>query len=164
MRRWVRNCLPAWLVGGTLAFFAAFIAGPALVPVFMPMARYYDIRSITVSDTVPGVAPRVIVDRTIRQNFRGRRDVEILRAEGGEFVVWWDCGPHGTQWRPYRTNEVLPAGMNLDWWMDIPPNRACPLPAGTYKVTSTIYAKSWLGAELVVTVDSNVFKVAEETP
>lgn len=159
MRRWVRNCLPAWLVGGTLAFFAAFIAGPALVPLVMPMSWYYDFRSITVSDTVAGVAPRVIVDRTIKQDFRGRRDVEILRAEGSEFVVWWHCGPHGTQWRPYRTNEKLPDDMDLDWWQDIPPARPCPLPPGTYKVNTVVYAKSWLGAELSVSIDSNTFTV-----
>lgn len=152
-------CWQAWAAGGILALLAIFVGGPALVPLVVPMSQYYDMRSVTVSDTKEGLSPQLLVDRTIRRDFRGRFEIEIMRAQGSEFVVWWECGSHVSGWRTYRDEAVLPASLNLDWWMGIPPNQPCPLPPGTYKVVSTIYAQSWLGAELSVTNDSNVFVV-----
>lgn len=159
MRMWMRDCWQAWAAGGMLAVFAFFVAGPALVPLVVPMSRYYELKSVTVSNTTSGVAPRMIVDRTIHRDFRGRFEVEIMRADGAEFGVYWACGQHSSEWRTYHEEAVLPADMDLDWWMGIPPNRPCPLPEGTYKVVSTIYAQSWLGAVLSTTTESNVFKV-----
>ena len=128
------------------------------------MDRYYELRTVTVKDTVVGVSPRVIVDRTIHRDFRGRFEIEIMRAEGSEYNVWWECGPHDSDWRAYRDEASLPPDMDLDWWMGIPPNRPCPLPPGTYKIVSTIYARGWLGAELRVTTDSNPFVVRDLPP
>lgn len=160
MRAWARDCWPAWGVGGALALLTFFVAAPALVPHFVSIGRYYELRSVTVADTTVGGSPAVIVDRTILQSFRGRYEIDIMRAEGSEFVAWWECGAHVSDWRGYHQEASLPVDMTLDWWMGIPPNRPCPLPAGTYKVVTTIYAKGPFGAELSTTVDSNVFTVA----
>ena len=159
MRGWLRDCWPAWAAGGALALLAVFVIGPMVVPYVVPMSRYYELKSVTVSNTTVGVSPQMIVDRTIHRDFRGRFEIEIMRAEGSEFEVWWACGQHSSDWRTYRDEAVLPADMDLDWWLGIPPNRPCPLPDGTYKVVSTIYAKTWLGAELSTTTESNVFRV-----
>lgn len=164
MREWLRTCGQAWAAGGMLAILAIFVAGPALVPIVVPMSRYYDLRSVTVADTVHGISPRVIVDRTIRRDFRGRFEIEIMRAEGSEFSAFWSCGDHDSEWRIYRDETMFPAGMDLNWWMGIPPNPYCDLPEGTYKIISTIYAQGWLGAVLSTTVDSNVFVVGEVGP
>lgn len=158
-RAWMRDCWQAWLAGGMLAVFVVFVAGPAMVPLVVPMSRYYDLRSVTVSNTTVGISPQMIVDRMIRRDFRGRFEIDIMRAEGSEFEVWWACGQHTSEWRTYRDEAKLPPDMDLDWWMGIPPNRPCPLPEGQYKVVSTIYAKSFFGAELSVTTESNVFRV-----
>lgn len=159
MRQWLRDCWQAWAAGGALALFAIFGAGPAIVPLVVPMSHFYELRSVTVSDAPAGVSPSLIVDRTIHRDFRGRFEIEIMRAEGSEFVAWWECGPHASDWRMYRDEARLPAEMDLDWWMGIPPNRPCPLPPGTYKIVSTIYARAWLGAEVSTTTESNVFTV-----
>lgn len=161
MREWLRTCWQAWAAGGMLALLAIFVAGPMIMPLVVPMSRYYELRTVTVSDAEAGVSPQMIVDRTIHRDFRGRFEVEIMRAEGSEFTSWWQCGPHGSDWRTYRDEAALPADMDLDWWMGIPPNAPCPLPPGTYKIMTTIYARSWLGAELSVTTGSNVFTVWE---
>lgn len=161
IRTFVRDCWPAWAAGGALALVTVFVLGPAIVPHVVSMSRYYELKSVTVEDTMPGVPPRMIVDRTIHRDFRGRYEIEIMRAEGSEFSVWWQCGPHESTWRVYRDDAVLPADLNLDWWMGIPPNQECPLPEGIYKVVTTIYARGPLGAELATTTESNVFNVGE---
>lgn len=147
-----------------MGLLTVFFVGPALVPLVVPMSRYYELRTVTVSDTTVDASPRVIVDRSIERDFRGRFEVEVLRAEGGQFVVWWECGPHSSDWRTYRPEAVLPSDMDLDWWMGIPPNRPCPLPPGTYKIFTTIYAKGPLGAELSVSRSSNAFVVNPADP
>lgn len=159
IRSWLRDCWRAWGVGAALALLAMFVGGPAIVPLVVPMSHFYELRSVTVFDAEAGISPKVIVDRTIHRDFRGRFEIEIMRAEGSEFVAWWECGPHASDWRMYRDEASLPPHMTLDWWMGIPPNRACPLPPGTYKIVSTIYARGPLGAELSTTTESNVFTV-----
>ena len=159
VKTWARECWPAWGVALILFILLTTLIGPWVVRQTVPMSRYYELRTVTVSDTRPGVSPSMVVDRTIHQDFRGRRDIEIKQVVGSEFEVWWDCGPHVSEWRTYRAGSALPADLNLDWWMRIPPLRECPLPVGTYKVISTICAQSYLGAEVCTTVDSNVFSV-----
>lgn len=159
VRAWLRDCSSAWGTGLAVALLAFFVGAPAVTPWFVPMSHYYELRSVTIADTEVGVSPKVIVDRVIKRDFRGRFEVEISRAEGSEFVAWWECGAHGSDWRWYRDEASLPAGLDLDWWMGIPPNRACTFPPGTYKVSTTVYAKGPFGAELSTTTESNVFKV-----
>ena len=142
-----------------LAILAVFVAGPMLIPFVLPMSYFYELRSVTVSDADFGVSPNVIVDRTVHRDFSGRFEIEIMKAEDSEFSVYWACGEHDSDWRTYRDEAAFPPNMNLDWWMGIPPNRACVLPPGTYKIISTIYAQGWLGAILRTTTDSNVFVV-----
>lgn len=159
IRSWSKECLQPWLAGGILALLVVFVAAPVLVPFVLPMSSYYELRSVTVSDTSAGVSPRMIVDREIKRDFRGRFEIEVMKADGAQFVAWWECGSHDSDWRMYRKGASLPASMTLDWWMGVPPNPPCPLPPGTYKVISTIYARGWMGAVISTTADSNIFTV-----
>lgn len=159
IRAWLRDCWPAWASGLGLGLLLVFVAGPMIVPSVVPMSRYYELRSVTIANAKVGVAPRLIVDRTIHRDFRGRFEVEIMRAEGSEFTAWWECGPHVSNWQMYRSEAALPPELNLDWWLGIPPNRACSLPPGTYKIATTVYALGPLNAELSTTTESNVFEV-----
>lgn len=163
IRDWLRDCGQAWAVGAVLALFVAFVAGPAIVPLVVPMSHYYELRSVTIADAPEGVSPKVIIDRTIHRDFRGRYEIDIMRAEGSEFVAWWECGPHESDWRTYRDEASLPDRIDLDWWLGIPPARQCPLPPGTYKLLTTVYAEGPLGAELSVTTESNIFWITQVT-
>lgn len=158
-RAWVRDCWTAWGIGAVLAILVMFVAGPALVPHLVPMSRYYELRSVTIANTTVGVSPHILVDRTIHENFRGRFEIEIMRAEGSTFSAWWVCGPHSSNYRTYRSEAAIPADATLDWWLEIPPNRACTFPPGAYKIVTTVYAVGPLGAELSTTTESNVFEV-----
>jgi hypothetical protein len=162
VRTWARECWPAWGVGGILALLAVFVGAPVLVPLVVPMSHFYELRSVTVKDAMPGTSPKIIVDRVIQRDFRGHFEVEVMRAEGAEFVSYWECGPHVSDWRTYRAEVVLPPELDLDWWMGIPPNRECKLPAGTYKVLTTIYARGPLGAVMSTSAESNVFTVSAD--
>jgi len=160
VRAWARECWPAWGVGGMLAILVLFFAGPWLVRQMVPASSYYDLRSVFVEDTDQGVPPRIVVDRSInREQFRGRREVEVMRAAGSQFIYWQCGGPHTSEWRTYRRGEALPETIDLEWWMSIPPNRPCPLPPGLYTIATTVYARGPLGAELSVTTMSNTFTV-----
>ena len=159
LRAWARECWPAWGVGGMLALLAVFFVAPAIVPLVVPMSRYYELKSVTVEDATVGTPSRMIVDRTIHRDFRGHFEIEIMRAVGSEFAVMWECGPHASDWRWYRDEAVLPDDLTLDWWLGIPPNRECRLAPGTYKIMTTIYARGPLGAVLSTTTESNVFRV-----
>lgn len=162
--QWARACGHAWAAGTILALLCMFVVAPPLVPLVVPMSRYYELRSVTIANTTDGVSPSMIVDRTIHRPFRGRYEIVIMRAEGSQFVTWWECGSHESGWRPYRTDASLPERLDLDWWMGIPPNRECPLPPGKWKILTTVYARGPLGAELSATTESNVFQVGEASP
>jgi hypothetical protein len=161
---WARHCLPAWLTGGALAAVFVFAVMPHLAPLFWPMRHFYDLRSVMVSNAPEGTSPHMLVDRTIKRDFRGRYEVEILRAEGSEMVLYWGCGVHASSERTYRVIAALPDPLTLDWWLDIPPNRECLLPPGQYRIITTVYAETPFGAEVSVERPSNLFTVYGSKP
>ena len=144
---------------GVILGFLLFAAMPVVVPFFVPMSRFYELRSVTISGADYGTSPRMLVDRTIYRDFRGRYEVQILEEAGGELVPYWGCGPHASDWRTYRQEARLPADLNLDWWMDIPPNRECMLDPGRYKIITTVYAQTWFGTEVSTELGSNIFEI-----
>jgi len=92
VKTWARECWPAWGVALILFTLLTTLIGPWVVQQTVPASRYYELRSVTIADTTPGVSPQMIVDRTIRQDFRGRRDIEIMRVTGSEFEVYTTSG------------------------------------------------------------------------
>ncbi len=149
----------ARLTGVLLALIFSIMIAPMMVPFFVSMDRYYVLSSVFVDNAAQGESPAMIVDRTIQRDFRGWFEVEILRADGGEFQAYWACGSHRSQERTYRKEAHLPDDLNLNWWMDIPPNRECDLPLGQYRISTTIYARSYFGAVLSTSRDSPVFEI-----
>ena len=163
-RAWLRECWQSWATAFVLAGLVMFVVAPAVVPMVVPMSAYYELRSVTIANSTAGVAPKVIVDRVVHRDFRGRYEIAIMRADGSRFAMFWDCGEQASDWRPYRADAVIPSDIDLDWWLGIPPNRECHLPPGTYKVLTTIYARGPLGAELSATTESNVFTIGPPEP
>lgn len=85
------------------------------------------VRKVHVHDAIEGQAPRMVVDRTIRQRFRGTWIVDVSRREGAGFVAV--CSGSGQN--NYVPGDQLPANLDLDWWTY--PVR-CNLPPGCYEV------------------------------
>jgi hypothetical protein len=156
---WIRQCAPAWIAGGLLALIIRLMLLPSLAPLIWPIGSVYELRSVIVNDAAEGTSPTMLVDRTIKRDFRGRFEVQILEREGSEMVVFWDCGAHASAERTYRQGVALPNPLTLDWWMDIPPNRECPLPPGQYRIITTVYAETPFGGEAKVERQSNLFTI-----
>lgn len=149
----------AWALGAMLAAIFVFVAAPTIVPLVWSIDRVYQLRSVMVKDAVEGQSPAMLVDRTIVRDFLGRFDVQIIKATGSEFEVYRACGPHRSAWFPYRERASLPADLDLDWWIDIPPNPPCNLAPGQYRIITTVYAKAPLGAEVSIERISNLFTI-----
>lgn len=122
--------------------------------VLWPASWWLKVDSFTVLDANLGTPPTVIVDRTIRREFRGQWVVTIMRQGSHGFYTY--CTARGEN--DYRPGTALPDVVDLDWWTA--PKR-CKLHVGTYYVRTlwTIYPPS-LPAK-TVRVQSNEFRVSE---
>lgn len=152
INRWVwAICFPIW-------FIIFWNLAPLVIPFVVPIDRYYDLRSVYVSNSLEGDVPTMLVDRTISRDFRGWYEVEIRRAAGSQFEP---CGePIKGPERTYRTASTLPDPLTLDWWMDIPPNkRPCSLTPGQYRVITRIYVRGPMGAILTTERQSPLFQI-----
>jgi hypothetical protein len=122
----------------------------------VPASRWFEVGGITVDDTVTGVSPLVHVDRTIKQPFSGRWTVTVRRVEGKGLVS--HCDRSGQN--DYLTDSVLPAQTDLEWWMEVPPNRPCPpLAPGRYVVTVRWLIELPDRTDKEIRVTSNQFQV-----
>jgi hypothetical protein len=101
----------------------------------------------------------MVVARQIIRPFRGRYEVEIERVSGSEYELYNACGSYGTPEFSYRPGRVLPIPLTLDWWLGIPPNRECNLPPGSYRIITTVSARSFFDAILTQRVVSNTFTI-----
>lgn len=135
-----------WLAAIAMAWFAVIAAAA------WPAGWWFSVGEMRVLDTHAGVAPIVIVDRTIRRDFRGKWLVTVMREGAGGFYV--HCTARGEN--DYRTDSALPVPVDLDWWTT---PRRCVLPPGSYYLRTlwTIHP-TWLPAKEVRT-RSNVFRV-----
>jgi len=157
--KWARECAAAWGTAAVLGMIFVFVVLPYVAPFLWPISRYYDLRSVTIRDAVEGTSPAMIVDRTIKRDFRGRYEVQILKVEGSELVAFWGCGDHVSRWRTYRADASLPADLNLDWWLDIPPNRECELRPGQYRIVTTVFVQTPFKGEVSLERQSNLFTI-----
>jgi hypothetical protein len=149
----------AWATGLALAAIFFFVAAPVVVPFVWPMSFYYELRSVTISDAMEGETPKVVVDRSIHRDFRGRYEIVIMRAVGGEYEPFWACGQHTSERRTYLVGAVLPENLDLDWWMDVPPNPPCLLPPGQYQVVTQVWARTPFNADVTTERRSNTFNI-----
>jgi hypothetical protein len=145
--------------GVLLGTVAAWMIYPAAVPYLkqiVPIAFWFEVRSVEVSSIHAGEIPRVQVDRTIRRPFTAEWIVTLRRMEEDGFSVF--CSRQGRN--DYRPFAELPAQTDLNWWMDIPPNEQCPpLVPGNYIMTFAWQVEIEGIPPRSVRIDSNIFEV-----
>jgi hypothetical protein len=137
---------------------------PHVLAATIPPDPWMEVRNVVIKDSVVGVPPEVVVDRTIRRDFEGAYRVDVRRETPAGFVSW--CARGATD-VPYRTGAPFGEGRDLDWWMGIPPNPACqpPIHAGTYyAIVDWRIPVLWGYVTLTVTRQSNNFIISEVTP
>ena len=119
----------AWLftiIGG----WALIAAASSTLEVYRDFAgpeRWFDVRSVTVSDAQEGVSPRISVDRTIHQPFLGFWHAVVRNVSDGTNSVV--CLADGNT--SYSPDAKIPPGANVDWLMQ--PTQ-CRLPPGRYRL------------------------------
>lgn len=138
-----------WATAAILAFVVVTVA-----LWFAPASLWLDMRSIRISDSKPGIAPAMFVDRSINLSFGGNRTVVVMRKNLNGFSYF--CSTQG--YFDFVAGSPVPTDINLSQWMT---RDDCVLPAGQY-----IVQFSWdirvLGAlDKYVRVTSNVFTIAD---
>jgi hypothetical protein len=143
-------------VVGTALAWAALPAAEAVVAAVIPTGRWLSVVAIEVEDASEGESPRMRVERTIRRDFTGHWTVTLRRETGEGYASF--CVRHGRN--DYRAGAALPEATTLDWWMDVPPNPACPaIPPGRYVVTIAWTLELPARGPRVARAESNVFEV-----
>lgn len=139
--------------------FFQWIVACALVGLFfiflnwLPASIWYDVATLHVNDAKVGESPRLIVDRSINQDFSGSWVVTVRKRDGQRWDIF--CG--ASQTLRYKPTSILPPDVDLNWWTA---NQCKPLPAGTYYFNTTwkIEAPSPI-PDKTVSIDSNIFEV-----
>ncbi len=142
-RHWLLALLVGWLL----------LVGAPKWPNFFPASHWFEVRSISVSDSVVGVAPGMSVDRVIHRPFQADWIATVMRVEagGGNSTL---CTARGGN--DYRPTASLPANLNLDWWTW---PRKCDLPPGEYRLKTLWVLRLPEGATKEVRVMSDTFKI-----
>lgn len=133
---------------------ALWIVGTELIPT----SYWFEVKSIVVSDTVAGVPPAIVIDRTISHPFFAWWAVSVRKTvkHDGKLMYEQVCYAAGSG--DYKPTARIPADANLDWWTR--PIK-CDLKPGQY-VLSTRWEMDVLGfRNRAVTVDSNPFYVLD---
>lgn len=156
MSRWLLPILG--IVLGTFTVWYVFPRLPINYPANAPTDHWFEVTSVEVSSAAVGTIPKARVTRLIHRPFTANWIVTLRKRNGSGFLSY--CVRKGTN--DYRPYARLPESTDINWWMEIPPNPACPeLVPGEYILTL-----SWElqidGVEAkVVKVESNVFEVIQ---
>lgn len=144
-----------FLLGTFVAWWVYPVAAPFL-KALLPIEWWFEVRSVEVRSTRLGEMPRVLVDRSIRRPFTANWIVTVRRSEEEGFAAV--CSREGRD--DYRPLAELPNETDLNWWLDVPPNEACPvLIPGRYIVTFAWQIEIEGISPRVVRFDSNIFEV-----
>lgn len=150
-------CLAFWLVVLTVIL-------PRVTPM-LPAWWWYDVRDVRVdSDTLV-----VSIDRDIRRDFEGDISVRMRAVvEAGSASV---CKGGDRLDVPFTRGAAYPSTLRsgeprtLAWFMDVPPNPGCYLPAGSSWVADFTWTwrpiRLFPGLALQASRSSNIFKVTE---
>ena len=118
-----------------------------------PASWWLDVRSVNIRSAPVGEPLLMMVERTVKRDFRGSWNVTLRRWDGNGWVTW--CNATGRT--NYRNEATLPKNLALQWWTD----GAChPLPVGRYKTSTSwsIESPSFMPNKTTV-AESNVFEV-----
>lgn len=124
----------------------------------VPPNAWIAINEVFVPDHAEGEDPKIIYDRTIRQDFSGLWVVEVQREEGDALFSPVCVGTGATN---YSTDVVLPERrVALSWYL----GKNCELEPGRYRLRSTwtIQMPDW--PEKKSTHTSNIFTVGSGSP
>ena len=127
-------------------------------PMPIPVSFWFEPRSITISDTVEGKSPAIILDRSINRAFYADWSVTVRQAvprEGGMTYVI-ACNASGAT--TYRPTAEVPPDATLDWWTQ--PIKCVQKP-GQYVVSSTWTLTVWGYWKKQVSLESSTFRVWE---
>ncbi len=141
---------------GTIIAWTSVTRLEALIYFAFPVTRWFEVRSLSVSDARPGESPLIRVDRVIHRPFSANWTVTLRRQRGGGFTVV--CTRHGRS--DYLPGSTLPEETNLNWWMAIPPNQPCrEIQPGRYVVTIEWRVEADSLPPKAARIESNVFEV-----
>lgn len=147
-----------WLLA--VAFWIA--VPPLVLPYLVPSSMFYSPGSLYIEDSVVGVTPGIASSRVIHRPFIGRWQAQVYHVSHGGFERLAGCR-HGSEYFQYRPDSRIDPEADLNWWLEIPPNPPCFMPAGSYMVSTTWYIRlpllPWVS--LNTSVDSNVFTISE---
>lgn len=135
--------------------FIAWVAGVQLyhwIEDMTPAAAWFEVRSITVSDSQAGNPIIMDVDRAIHHPFRAKWVVSVRRmTERGLEKV---CSVSGEN--DYKVESVLPEPLTLNWWIDGAP---CALTPGHYRLDTAWVLDVTGYPPKAVSAQSNIFLV-----
>lgn len=117
-----------------------------------PAENWLEVGSVFVHDTVEGVPPKMEVERTIHQPFRGTWLVEVNRKQGSGFYAF--CTASGMN--NYEPADTLPVPMDLNFWTW---PTECRLPPGEYQIDTVWTIRPADYGPREITRSSNVFTV-----
>jgi len=136
----------------SLGILTAYV-GNTIYRDYIPVTAWFEVRRVTVSDTVVGKDPTLIVDRTVKHPFYGEWIVAVRKLMPDGFVTI--C--YGTGAGTYRIDVIVPQPYSLERWA----GKKCLLGEGQYRVDTrwVIEAPGYPPKEF--TNISNLFKVEE---
>ena len=125
--------------------------------VFFPASYWYEVDHLSVPNVRSGEMPIVIMERNIHRDFEGVWQVGIWRAGRGGWISQCSTHPHE---HDYRTDEVDPDPMPLDWYVGY--DAACyDLPPGIYRMDTKWQVNPHGLFRREVSVTDVIFEVTE---
>jgi hypothetical protein len=154
---------PGLFWGAFLAALVVLLIIPAIRALhsyLTPASRWLDVTSIYIEDAVVGTIPKADIQRTVHRGVLANRSATIYRRDAdGEFYRF--CQRNSLI--DYRAGQSLPPqDLDLEFWLDIPPNPDCPeLPAGSYIMSVTWLLQPEGVSQKTLRIESNEFRVTD---
>ncbi|WP_298621526.1 MULTISPECIES: hypothetical protein [Pseudomonadota] len=148
-----------WFVPLCTAFWLAFfmIAVPAAVR-HMPSWWWLDVRAVRVDSQTT----LVTIDQTIARDYTGDVAVLVRQVSGKIGAALSTCGGGRTGIKNFKGMPWPAHDIDLNWFMDAPPNAGCDLAPAEYVADFRwTYAPWWaLGMKFETRASSNIFRVS----
>jgi hypothetical protein len=119
----------------------------------VPASDWFVVNEIYVPDHEAGADPRMIYDRTIKEDFVGFWIAEVQRVKPGG-LFQHECSGFGVV--PYTTDDTIENDeVSWSWFM----GRDCDVPPGRYRIRATYTMKRPGWPEKETSATSNLFTV-----
>lgn len=141
-----------------LALLTAFWIAPTIGPLLIPARWFIEVDRVLIGDSHDGTAPQVMSFRTVHRPFTGDFTVYVRRFMDDQVSAPY-CIAHAQRPFTYFPAHGPLANIDLDWWMEIPPNPPCPWTPGRYIATTEWRILLPFDIVLTATATSNVFAI-----